>query len=477
MRQFPAKEFEEFVKGVMAEHKIPGVSVSVIDRGEVIYKKGFGYRDEERGLPVTPSTIFGVASVTKSFSALAIMQLAESGRLSLQDPVRKYIPGFDLPGGGGGKAVTIHHFLTHTASLPPLPTLGYSIRGNTKPDPETAAKEDPEKDADKSAEPENPMQPINTYDELTAFIRNGDFKLLGKPGEYCSYSNDGYALLGVIIEAASGEEYEDYMRKHILSPLEMGRSNFDLEWLHKRADVTHLYYKDEDQNIKHSSNWQVAPPFVPCGWLKSTVTDLANYLCMHAGGGVLGGRRLLSPGGIATMRGQHAPYSRDRSYGYGLSSLRDYHGVTLVEHSGGLKGVASNIGYVPEEHVGVAVLTNLSGAPSGMIWLGAVNLLLGLPVDTLRSEYRREPWPEAELLPRTGKFVSGEGAKITIAAEEGKLMASIAKEKHEILRDTAEFGVVTVKGQDTEVRFRFGADGKLWAVGWGGRIIHKVSEA
>ena len=475
MRSFPAQQFEEFVSSVMAEHKMPGVAVSVVSGGEVIYKKGFGYRDQERGLPVTPNTMFGVASVTKSFTALAIMQLAEEGKLSLQDPIQKHVPGFDLPGGAGDK-VTIHHFLTHTSSLPPLPSLGYSIRGNTKPDPDAAeaAKSDPDKSEPDKAEPVRPLLPMDTYDELLGYLRNGDFALLGKPGEYCSYSNDGYGLLGAVVENASGVTYQEYVQKRILDPLMMSRSTLSLDWALERADVTTLYYKNEDQEIKHSANWQVAPPFLACGWLKSTVTDLANYLCMHAGGGVLGGRRLLSPDGIRTMRGQHHPYSRDRYYGYGLSNLAGYHGVTLVEHSGGLKGVSSNIGYVPEERIGVAVLCNLSGAPSGKVWLGAINLMLGLPVDTPRSVYRKDPWPEAELAKRTGKFKSGEGAEITVAAEEGKLMATVGKEKHEILRDSADFGVVTMNGQESEARFHFGEGGDLWAMGWGGRIIRKA---
>lgn len=484
MRSFPAKEYEEFVRSMMAEYKIPGVAVSVVDRGEVIYKKGFGYRDKERGLPVTPETIFGVASVTKSFTSLAIMQLAEVGKLSVHDPVQKYIPGFDLPG-GGGEAVTIHHFMTHTSSLPPLPTLDWSITGNTKPDDVGPAKTKESKQAKagtdkKSAEEagaEPKMRPINTYDEITGYIRNGDFELLGKPGQYCSYSNDGYALLGPIIEAVSGEEYEDYMRNHILNPLMMGRSNFDLSWVLRRGNVTTLYYKDADKNVRCSPNWQVAPPFVPCGWLKSTVMDLANYLTMHAAGGVFGGHKLLSADGIATMRAKHCPYTRDRFYGYGFSSLSGYHGATLVEHSGGLKGVASNVGYVPEEKVGVAVLTNLSGAPSGKLWLGAINLLLGLPVDSVRSEYKRERWDESELQPRTGRFKSGEGADITITSEGGKLVATVAKEKYEIFKDRAEFGVATVDGLDSEVKFYLGDDGKAWAIGWGGRIIRKYKDA
>ncbi len=475
MRRFPAEEFEAFVSRVMQENKIPGVAVSVVSGGEVIYRKGFGYRDQERGLPVTPDTIFGVASVTKSFTALAIMQLAESGKLCLDDPIAKYVPGFDLPGGGPEK-VTIHNFLTHTSGLPPLPSLGWSIRGNTKPDPEAAEAPKPEEEKPEKKEPAHPLQPINTYDELIGYLRNGDYHLLGKPGEYCSYSNDGYALLGAVVEKASGVTYREYVQEHILGPLEMRRSTLDLDWLLSRADVTTLYYKDEDENIKHSPNWQVAPPFLACGWLKSTVMDLANYLSMYAGGGVLGGRRLLSSDGVRTMTAPHHAYSRDRNYGYGLSTRSGYHGVTLVEHSGGLKGVASNIGFVPEEGIGVAVLTNLSGAPSGKLWLGAVNLMLDLPVDTPRSTYKKDPWQEAELQPRTGNFKSGEGATITISAEEGRLYATVGKKKVEILRDSAEFGVVTDDGQDSEVRFYFSKDGGLWAIGWGGRVIQKSTD-
>ncbi len=109
MNKFNETVFENYLANVMAENKIPGVSVTVVKDNEVVYAKGFGYRNIEKSLPVTPDTIFGIASVTKSFTAMAIMQLVDKKIIDLNEPVNKYLPNFDLPNGKGGK-VTIYHF-------------------------------------------------------------------------------------------------------------------------------------------------------------------------------------------------------------------------------------------------------------------------------------------------------------------------------------------------------------------------------
>jgi len=477
---FPAGEFEKFVTEVMAEAKAPGLAVSIVSGGETIYAKGFGYRDEARALPVTPNTIFGMASITKSFTALAVMELVEAGRISLDDPVQKHLPGFDVPG-GAGPAITVHHFLSHTSGFPPLPALGYSIKGNTKPDPEPPPKTD-SGDAKKPTKRQRKRRGdeavphINTYDDLMGYLKTGDFAMLGRPGEYCSYSNDAYGLLGAIIENASGQPYEEYMIEHVLMPLDMPRSTFSLEWALARADVTTLYYKNEDEEIKASSNWQVAPPYLACGWLKSTALDMAHYVSMYAEGGAFRGRRLVSPESVAKMTGRHHIYNRDRWYGYGLSSRPDYYGATLVEHSGGLKGVNTVMGFVPEKGIGAVVLCNLSGGPAGKVWLGAINLMLGLPLDTPRSEYRRDPWPEGKLPNLTGRFKSGEGSETILSAQDGKLVASSGKRKHEVFMDREDLGVLTADGVDQEVKFYPGEDGKVWAIGHGGRVIRKTAD-
>ena len=116
MKSF-ATQFEPYMQQFLEETKAPGMAVAVVSRNEVVYARGFGVRTGT-GAAVTPETIFGVASVSKSFTCLAIMQLALAGKLSPDDPVQKYLPAFDLPGGGGGR-VTIHHLMTHAAGMPP----------------------------------------------------------------------------------------------------------------------------------------------------------------------------------------------------------------------------------------------------------------------------------------------------------------------------------------------------------------------
>ena len=126
-------QFEAYVTQLMEEQGAPGLTVALAKGEEVLYTKAFGYRNKEGEVPTTTDTIFGIASITKSITGIAVAQLVEKGLLSFADPVVKYLPDFRLPG-GGGEDVTIHHFLTHTSSMPPLPALGISIRGNTVPD-------------------------------------------------------------------------------------------------------------------------------------------------------------------------------------------------------------------------------------------------------------------------------------------------------------------------------------------------------
>ena len=108
--------------------------MGIVYKGDVVYVKGFGYRDLENNLPVSGNTVFGIASVTKSFTALAVNQLSEKGLLSIEEPVRKYLPGFSVPDPHFCGEISIHNFLTHTSGIPPLPSLNYAILESTQPD-------------------------------------------------------------------------------------------------------------------------------------------------------------------------------------------------------------------------------------------------------------------------------------------------------------------------------------------------------
>lgn len=456
--------FENYVERVMQAYEVPGLVVALAENGEVTYQKGFGVRNLSSGEAVDSQTIFGIASITKSFTALAIMQLAEKGLLAVHDPVVRYLPEF-RPHGQSSAAITIHHLLTHTAGFPPLPALNYSIRGNTRPDDEE----------DQADEPQE-FPPVNTVADLLNYMATGEYKMLGDPGAYFSYCNDGYGLLGEIIERVSGQPYMEYVQEHILKPLGMDRSMFTLEELEHFQNVTELYYRNEKEELVHSSNWQVAPPFTAGGWLKSCTADLIKYAQMYANGGEYAGQRLLSQQGIGQMQQGTHEFGQGRRYGYGLMVKSDYHGVTLVEHSGSLKGVSSNMGFVPEKGIAAVVLCNLTGVPVGKVWLALVNLALGLPIEEQYVDYSPFAWSPDMKASVVGEYISGEGAKLKIELDtNNELAVDTWLGTFPLQPVSPDRAVWRYRLTDNEVRFLFDASGKAWAIHTGGRLIRRNS--
>src|SRR5690625_565350 len=183
--------------------KIPGMALIAWCEGKQVFEKYYGYCDMEREIPVTSDTIFGVASITKSFAALAIMQLADAGRLTPEDSVKKWIPEFQLPNQANSEDVTIHHLMTHTTGLPGLSAVNQARANSIAQDPDGRYLfgEIPSSNGKKVT---NVMDVIQTIADSTTSI-------LGKPGEKFNYSNKSYAILQEIIERASGETLIDYM--------------------------------------------------------------------------------------------------------------------------------------------------------------------------------------------------------------------------------------------------------------------------
>ncbi|HHW18301.1 MAG TPA: beta-lactamase family protein [Firmicutes bacterium] len=466
--EFNVPVFEEFVKSLIEEHNAPGLAVGVISGGNVVYCRGFGYRDLDKKLPVTENTVFGIASVSKSFTALGILQLSEKGLVSIEHPVKRYLPELGLPDPAMADRVTIHNFLTHTSGIPPLPSLDYAIIESTPPD------EKDKKELESEGVPEK-RPSMKTPEDLMKFIATHEYKLLGVPGQYLSYSNDAYGLLGTIIERVSGKDYETYLRENILDPLEMDHTTTLMRKVKSFPDVTELYYKDKEDKLCTTKNWQEAPALTACGFLRSNVKDLLKYVQMYLGRGVYAGRRIASGDSISRMITPYYPYVRDSWYGYGFSVRPAYGpGVTLVQHSGLLRGVASNLGFVPEKGIGAVVLCNLSGFPSSKVWLGAVNLLLGLPVDHPITEAATVEIPESRMARISGRYKSGEGADIKISVQGKELVAEMDSKTYPLRMTGPDTAVVTIKGVDSHLRFLFDPDGKVWAMGYGSRIIYRA---
>lgn len=461
--------FEAYANKLLAPYNIPGTSLAVARDGEVIYHYGFGHRDAERGLPLTPDTVLGIGSITKSFSCVAIMQLHEQGKLNIHDPVVKYLPEFRTNDPDHTPKITIHHFMTHTSGLAPLPILFRALYNSMKDDP--AAQERLEKRPEK-------VIPIDTYEELMQAIAESDVPLLGEPGTHFSYSNDAYALLGAIIERVSGKSYVQYMDEQILQPTGMTRSTFDPKKLAEWADVTQLYAvqpKDGKEAIFAAPGWWQAPAMLAAGFLRCSTRDLLRYAEIYRTGGLVGGNRLLSEESVRLMTQPYIEASPGMFYGYGLMLTPDYHGGFLVEHGGALKGIAAWFSVVREKGLTGVCLTNLAGGPSSQLLLSALNGELGLPVETTRVTFRDQAVEPERLQAYVGTYKSGEDEELKFTVTDGKLVAE-SMGKTWPTRCVGDHTIaIKVKELESAARFLFDAQGQVYAVAYHYRIIRKVA--
>ncbi|MCL6455149.1 MAG: beta-lactamase family protein, partial [Alicyclobacillus sp.] len=417
MTDTSVQTFEAFANHLVRAYRAPGVAVGVSHGGRPVSMRGFGYRDAEAGRPITPDTLFGIGSITKSFTCVAILQLAEAGKLSVDHPVVRYLPAFRTPDAEATRRMTLHHFMTHTSGLPPLPTLGHALAASMQGDP-----------AAEGRLADFPDVAIQSYDDLMDYIAGLDFRLLGAPGEVFSYSNDAYALLGAVVERVSGEPYADYVEAHILRPAGMERSTFSPAQAAADDDATTLYAirqtegKDE---VYPAPIWWDAPAMLAAGFLKSTTADMLRYAEIYRNGGVVGDERILSEASVERMMHPYVWCEPNRFYGYGLMITPDYGGTKLVDHGGSLKGVAAQLTVLPERGVCAVAMANLAGVPSFDIALAAVNEQIGFPVDTKRVSFAVRDTVSPAAARFAGRYESGESARVDIAVKGGRMTATL----------------------------------------------------
>lgn len=347
---------ESFIMEKMSKTRIPGLSIAVVEKDRVVYSKGFGYRDVENGLRATPATLYGIGSVTKSFTALAIMRLVEQGKLSLDDPVHKYLPQFEIR--PFGEPIRIVHLLSHSSGIPALAYAEALI--------------------DRIVGNEPAWSPIVGCDDVIAFMRRAGEWVEARPGEKFFYLNEGYVLLGCVVEKVSGMSYEDFVKREILEPLEMRRSFFKKEEVEKDPDVAAPYAVDKEGRwVRSRFPYGVTAD----GGLISNVLDLSNYISMYLGRGVFKGREVFSRSSIEEVEKPRIklPYEvfGGESYALGWRVVPNFLGYRLVNHGGSVLVYTAYVGYVPEAGVGVAVLQNVAAYPPSYIGMYALALALG----------------------------------------------------------------------------------------------------
>jgi len=295
----------------------PGAAAIVVKGGEVAYRGARGFANLELGVPLSPDHVFRIGSITKQFTAGAILLLADRGRLSVEDPISKYLPDYPTH----GHTITIEHLLTHTSGIYSYTDVPGFMTGT-------------EVRTDLTIE-----ELIDLFDEYEM-----DFA----PGEQWNYSNSGYVLLGAIIEAVSEQSYAAFVQENIFEPLGMKNSYYGGAQLIPRRVAGYRGSKGEYANADFIS---MTVPHA-AGSLLSTVDDLWRWNDGLFNGGLLKEHSLARMTTTFTLND-----GEDTGYGYGLG-IGSPRGELHIHHGGGIHGFSTFATWLPESEIFVTVLAN-----------------------------------------------------------------------------------------------------------------------
>ncbi len=322
-------DIDAYIEEQMQRLNIPGVSLAIVEDDQIVHLRGFG-QARPGGETPTPQTPFFIGSLTKSMTALAVMQLVEAGKIEMDAPVQRYLPWFRVADPQASARITVRHLLNQTSSLP------------------TSSGEIQMADFDDSSNAtERQARALSTL-------------MLTRPvGSAFEYSNANYNLLGLIIEAASGESYADYIQKHIFTPLEMSHSYTSLSVAKQNGLAMGHRYWFAIPFV--APNTPVPNGSLPSGQIISCSEDVAHYMIALLNGGRYGNAQILSEEGIAEM---HRGVADDSVMGislgqYGMGWFVDESGKTkLVWHSGTTPDFGAFIALLPEQKKGLVLLFN-----------------------------------------------------------------------------------------------------------------------
>lgn len=325
---------EDDLRKIMAKYESIGLNVAVVKNGKIFYQQAFGWKDKERAMPLKMNDLFRIASISKSFSATAMMQLIEAGKVSLDDDFGTLI-GFPLRNPAfPEKVITLRMIMSHTSSI--NDHAGYFNLDLLNPG-------------------KNPDY-AKSYDAH-------------EPGKGYAYCNLNYNMLGAVIEKLSGENFEPYIQQHILKPLglyggyqvdKLDKSRFATlyayDTLKRQFEASPSAYLPRTEELKSYQTGYSTPLLSPTGGMKMAVPDLAKYMTMHMQQGVYKGTRIMKTESAQTMQ-TAVPFSDH--YGLAIMTRSDViPGKIMKGHTGSAYGLYSIMMFHPEEQFGIVAITN-----------------------------------------------------------------------------------------------------------------------
>lgn len=324
---------DELINKAMADLKVPGLAVAVIKNKEIILLKGYGFRDVENKLPMTPDTLLAIGSATKAFTTFSLARLVDEGKLSWDKPVRTYIPWFKLSDPLITERITPRDLVTHRSGLPRHDLLWYNNYQATR---------------------EELVRRL-AHVQFTADLR-----------ERFQYNNLMFLTAGYLLEVLTGKTWEEAVRSLALGPLKMSRTNFSVLDSQKDQDFAqpYIYRDDKLQKIPFRNITNMGP----AGSINSSVREMSNWVIVHLNSGKFGDSELISPGTLADLHLPHMPIAQTpttthlspASYAMGWF-VDHYRGHERVHHGGNIDGFSALVSFLPNDGFGFAVLTNRNG--------------------------------------------------------------------------------------------------------------------
>ena len=317
--------YDQFIEDVVQDQLIPGAAVAVVYQGEIVYAKGFGWRDVENKLPVTTDTLFHIGSTNKSMTAMLVATLVDEGLFTWDTPIVEVYPAFTLS--GATDTVTFRHLLSMSSGI--------------------SADSEDDFDVD-----------YGTAEELFDFVQ--DIDLLAPPGETFSYSNISASLAGYLAVLMANdnagslyEGYADLLTERVLRPVGMETAVVSLDDALKNPNYGKSYILSRNQWVEAEPADFVGDPFAPSGIVKASVMEMAFYIQTHLNQGTApNGNQVVS---AENMKVLWEPQLENYALGWDVSP---YNGVEVISHEGAFDSYLSIIGFVPELELGYVILTN-----------------------------------------------------------------------------------------------------------------------
>jgi CubicO group peptidase (beta-lactamase class C family) len=335
-RQTPLSGFDEYVNQALKDWEVPGAALAVVKDDKIVLAKGYGVRGIGDATAVDERTIFAIGSASKAFTAAALAMLVDEGKIKWDDPVTRHLPGFELYDPYVSKEMTVRDLLCHRSGL---------ARGDL-------------------------MWYGSAYSRDEILRRSRYLKPSWSFRSQFGYQNLMYLAAGQIIPAVTGKSWDDFIKERFFKPLGMSSSGTSINDFKSSNNVATPHAKIDNKVV--SIPWRNIDNIAPAGSINSNVVEMAAWVRLQLGAGSFAGQRLLSSGAVAEMHKSHTIIPFDPPWSlifheahflnYGLGwFLSDYRGRKIIEHGGNIDGMSALVAMIPEEKLGLVILTNLNG--------------------------------------------------------------------------------------------------------------------